>query len=169
MNGILSLFAYLTVSAIPKDAIFSTKTSSLSHLLPSSSSSNPPTREGFSRLTSSPGSISGLELAFHLLYEFTLGEVSPFHGYLQSLPQKLDLPLTWSTSQDLQLNQAWQWLVGTEVERCLKRAERSSNPFHGMCMVSSLHDDDVVSIHRLIDLKYFLSSLSSSFWVILFI
>ncbi|KDN39461.1 SET domain-containing protein [Tilletiaria anomala UBC 951] len=81
------------------------------------------TSELFTRLGSacnvfSSESIKGLNLALCLLFEYLLGPNSRFWGYLQSLPDAVNLPYFWSEGDERR-----HALAGTEAERLLQRAK----------------------------------------------
>ncbi|KAJ1724558.1 hypothetical protein LPJ53_001204 [Coemansia erecta] len=59
-----------------------------------------------------------LALCIAVMYEMSLGELSPWYGYLQSLPANADIPLLWN-------EQARQWLCGTDVARWIERDEQN--------------------------------------------
>ncbi|KAH6910318.1 hypothetical protein BKA70DRAFT_1272759 [Coprinopsis sp. MPI-PUGE-AT-0042] len=91
-----------TVVKIPKNAVLSSRNCVLSEFLE-------PLRVGLeAQLT--------LGLA---LYSELLLEKSKWFGYLQSLPQVPELPLT--TASDRDCSTAWEWLEGTEARRLLDR------------------------------------------------
>ncbi|KTW29185.1 hypothetical protein T552_01142 [Pneumocystis carinii B80] len=75
---------------VPKNAILSPKTSLLSHLLD---------------ITKIP---SILCLCIVYMYEKSLGQKSPWYGYLQIMPDKVDIPKLWNHEKN--------WLKGTEIE-----------------------------------------------------
>ncbi|KAJ2787874.1 hypothetical protein GGI15_000382 [Coemansia interrupta] len=59
-----------------------------------------------------------LALCIAVMYEMSLGELSPWYGYLQSLPVNTDIPLLWN-------EQARQWLRGTDVAGLIERDEQN--------------------------------------------
>ena len=91
------------IVSIPKAATFSLRSASLCSLVD---------------LIDPLDKIGWLELATCLVYEYSLGAQSPFWGYLQSLPDRVQLPSTSGRSTD--------WLNGTEASRRL--AHKQSSP-----------------------------------------
>ena len=63
-----------------------------------------------------------LHLALCLSYERHLGKASKFHGYIQSLPRYVSLPLCWPTHWD-----GYVWFSGTEAWRNIQRASQFWN------------------------------------------
>ncbi|KAI8325980.1 SET domain-containing protein [Martensiomyces pterosporus] len=59
-----------------------------------------------------------LALCISVMYEMSLGEDSPWCGYLQSLPERADIPMLWDAK-------ARSWLQGTNVARWVERDERN--------------------------------------------
>jgi SET domain-containing protein 6 len=57
----------------------------------------------------------GLALALHV--EMLRGTTSRWWGYLQSLPQKLSLPLLWTKNDADDTRQALYWASGTQIQR----------------------------------------------------
>ncbi|KAK0454087.1 SET domain-containing protein [Desarmillaria tabescens] len=99
---------FSSVVHIPKDAILSVKSSSVS-----------------SAVVPSPvGHEAQLSLALALYIELTKGASSRWHGYLQSLPtQIVDIPILWQTDDHFMdstdRKHVLKWLKGTEVEKDL--------------------------------------------------
>ncbi|KAK0439427.1 hypothetical protein EV421DRAFT_1821113 [Armillaria borealis] len=99
---------FSSVVQIPKDAVLSVKSSSVS-----------------SAVDASPvGHEAQLSLALALYIELAKGASSRWHGYLQSLPtQIVDIPILWQT-EDYYMDptdrkHALRWLRGTEAEKDL--------------------------------------------------
>jgi hypothetical protein len=97
------------VFSIPKTSLLSVHTSSLPPL--SSSSSPEPITNA-----------SILHLALCVLHEIRLAELSPFHGYLQSLPRSFagcELPIFWHVPEmgGDDGAEGLLWLLGSEVEK----------------------------------------------------
>ncbi|KAF4588307.1 hypothetical protein EYR38_010274 [Pleurotus pulmonarius] len=98
-----SISTSTTVSYIPKRSILSTKSCSLAETLPQ----DPEYTHGLG---------AQLMLALALYKEQLLGSKSRWHGYLQSLPDFVDLPMLWQDGCK-DAKEAVTWLVGTEVEK----------------------------------------------------
>ncbi|KAJ2083149.1 hypothetical protein H4R24_001062 [Coemansia sp. RSA 988] len=58
-----------------------------------------------------------LALCISVMYEMALGRVSPWYGYLKSLPRCADIPLLWNAD-------ALKWLVGTDVAKWVVTDEK---------------------------------------------
>ncbi|XP_028793316.1 ribosomal lysine N-methyltransferase 3-like [Neltuma alba] len=84
------------VARIPKDACLTIKTS------------------GASQMIEDYGLAGNLGLAVALMYERSLGEKSPWAGYLQVLPHQECLPLVWT------LNEVNELLSGTELHKTVQ-------------------------------------------------
>ncbi|KAH9923744.1 SET domain-containing protein, partial [Epithele typhae] len=100
-----------TVATIPKAAILSVRTCSLTSLIP----------------WVPYGHAATLALSFALYSEMIIGDQSRWHGYLQSLPSDI-VPIArlWAHREafpDDDTQQALRWLEGTEVHRELSDAE----------------------------------------------
>lgn len=83
------------VGRIPKDACLTMKTS------------------GARQMIEDAGLDGYLGLAVALMYERSLGEESPWAGYLQLLPHQEELPLVWT------LNEVNELLNGTELHKVI--------------------------------------------------
>ncbi|KAK0482183.1 SET domain-containing protein [Armillaria novae-zelandiae] len=98
----------MIVVQIPKDAVLSVKSSSVS-----------------SAVVASPvGHEAQLSLTLALYIEIAKGPSSRWHGYLQSLPTRIvDIPILWQTEDyfidSADRKNALRWLRGTEVEKDL--------------------------------------------------
>ncbi|KAG9225375.1 hypothetical protein PLEOSDRAFT_172149 [Pleurotus ostreatus PC15] len=92
-----------TVSYIPKRAVLSTKSCSFADTLPQDT-----------EYTHGLG--AQLMLALALYNEQLRGSNSRWYGYLQSLPDFVDLPMLWQDGCE-DAKEAAHWLVGTEVEK----------------------------------------------------
>ncbi|KAJ1945248.1 hypothetical protein GGF37_001788 [Kickxella alabastrina] len=67
-----------------------------------------------------------LALCIAVMYEISLGKESPWYGYLQSLPQRADIPMLWDS-------QARGWLRGTGVSGWIERDEQNlKEDFEGL-------------------------------------
>ncbi|KAK0203848.1 hypothetical protein DFS33DRAFT_1503531 [Desarmillaria ectypa] len=99
---------FSSVVHIPKDAVLSVKSSSISSVV----------------VTSPVGHEAQLSLALALYIELAKGVSSRWHGYLQSLPtQIVDIPTLWQTDDQFMdstdRKHALRWLRGTEAEKDL--------------------------------------------------
>ncbi|KAK0219922.1 hypothetical protein IW262DRAFT_1482556 [Armillaria fumosa] len=97
-----------SVVQIPKDAVLSVKSSSISPAV----------------AASPVGHEAQLSLALALHIELAKGPSSRWHGYLQSLPTRIvDIPILWQTEDEYMDSEdrkhALSWLRGTEVEKDL--------------------------------------------------
>ncbi|KAG7448678.1 SET domain-containing protein [Guyanagaster necrorhizus] len=119
---------FSSVVHIPKDAVLSVKSSSVSSVV----------------VASPVGHEAQLSLALALYVELVKGESSRWHGYLQSLPtQIVDIPILWQTEDhsmdSTDRRDALRWLKGTEVERdllaCVDSLTRLDELRHYYCEV----------------------------------
>ncbi|PPQ63763.1 hypothetical protein CVT24_004272 [Panaeolus cyanescens] len=71
-----------------------------------------------------------LQLAAVLYVEILKGAESRWHGYLQSLPQHVDLPLVWmlNKEKDEDASESIKWLRGTEAEKILCAGSEDHRP-----------------------------------------
>ncbi|KAJ1680380.1 hypothetical protein EV182_000101 [Spiromyces aspiralis] len=107
-----------TVVVIPKSAVLSAKSSPLANLF-------------------EEHSIWGeLALTISLMYEMSLGEASPWYGYIRSLPEEgVDIPLRWSAD-------AVRYLKGTALEGKLQAGtERTKRDFEAMRRLREAYPD----------------------------
>ncbi|KAK9762634.1 hypothetical protein K7432_011450 [Basidiobolus ranarum] len=79
---------------IPKPAVLSTQTTGIANILQDEEIGG------------------GVALTLSLLFEYSQGEDSPWHGYIQSLPKSEDLPILWS-DEEVKL------LEGTEIHESI--------------------------------------------------
>jgi len=83
------------VCKIPKSAILSVKTSSITKIIEESLLNG------------------GIGLTVALMYEIGIGEKSRWYGYIQSIPKKEPLPMFWD-------DESYRHLAGTELEKSAK-------------------------------------------------
>ncbi|KAK7438183.1 hypothetical protein VKT23_018115 [Stygiomarasmius scandens] len=121
-----------TLVKIPKSSVLSTKSTAVSHMM-----------------SASPyGLEAQLELAVALYLELAKKESSRWYGYLQSLPNRVDLPVFWDVPSKDDIYEdggtAINWLEGTEVNRRLRYPSEKEENIPSV--IKSFYDNTAVPV-----------------------